>query len=561
MASGETQGGGEGRRRRRRRRVLIIGAGASGLQAAHSLLTAHGYEDIILLEARNRVGGRIYTWQPPRRGGAQEGFPEYLDLGAAWVHGTEPLLHDDAGGGTPNPMMKYLDKEQDLIEIMPGCGWMRPGTVLHQGLRGGSRDDDDDDDGNADKNEAEARQESPKRLLYVYHDGERLDKDEILVQKALARHFELMKKHVPQKARRMFHQGLGLQTTLVSLQEAVDEFRNDMPQDVDERVNVLSRFYQHLVITWYGKSASQLQLANFANNDDEEKEKGDDTSPAAPDWMYEEEGDFRGPHCLVHGGMQRVLRSMLDKVRDKVELGQEVEELWQEGTNVFAKTMSGTVYEGDACILTIPINCLREDMDRLFQKTSISEEKKEAIQHLSMGRYKKVLLVFDRIFWPADPPFIGLTRTPVDGADNALGDSLVIDNLWARGGLPCFEAILVGDAGEWATHRPDTEIQQRVLDFVQNSFQIDPTELSSWCIACHITRWEEDLYSRGAYASLSLGALPRHVSAMQESEWAGALVFAGDATIDGFEGSVHAALLSGENAANNISDFLAKKAE
>ena len=63
--------------------VAIIGAGISGLTAARRL-TAMGIR-VILFEARNRVGGRIWT-------DTSLGLP--LDLGASWLHGDDgnPLV-------------------------------------------------------------------------------------------------------------------------------------------------------------------------------------------------------------------------------------------------------------------------------------------------------------------------------------------------------------------------------------------------------------------------------------------------------------------------------------
>lgn len=57
--------------------VVVIGAGIAGITAAKRLRGA-GY-DVRLLEARNRLGGRIRTWR------GWPGTP--LDLGASWIHG------------------------------------------------------------------------------------------------------------------------------------------------------------------------------------------------------------------------------------------------------------------------------------------------------------------------------------------------------------------------------------------------------------------------------------------------------------------------------------------
>lgn len=57
-------------------RVLVVGAGAAGLTAANAL-TAAGIETVVL-EARDRLGGRIWTDDV-------DGVP--VDLGAAWIHG------------------------------------------------------------------------------------------------------------------------------------------------------------------------------------------------------------------------------------------------------------------------------------------------------------------------------------------------------------------------------------------------------------------------------------------------------------------------------------------
>lgn len=63
--------------------VVIIGAGAAGLAAARDL-TEHGL-DVVVLEARERIGGRIFT-----RHDAGTSVP--IELGPEFIHGSAPEL-------------------------------------------------------------------------------------------------------------------------------------------------------------------------------------------------------------------------------------------------------------------------------------------------------------------------------------------------------------------------------------------------------------------------------------------------------------------------------------
>jgi len=62
--------------------ILIIGAGAAGLMAAYTLAKAG--KKVIILEARNRVGGRIHTLN-------ESSFFMRAELGAEFVHGNLPV--------------------------------------------------------------------------------------------------------------------------------------------------------------------------------------------------------------------------------------------------------------------------------------------------------------------------------------------------------------------------------------------------------------------------------------------------------------------------------------
>lgn len=81
-----------------RSQVLVLGGGISGLAAARRL-SERGFADVRILEARDRLGGRIHTDR-------STGMP--FDMGAAWVHyagdPTNPLLDlVDGVGLAPKP--------------------------------------------------------------------------------------------------------------------------------------------------------------------------------------------------------------------------------------------------------------------------------------------------------------------------------------------------------------------------------------------------------------------------------------------------------------------------
>jgi len=115
-------------------RVLVIGAGIAGAAAA-SRLRANGVE-VIVLEARDRIGGRIHadqTWGAP------------VELGAAWIHGVtgnpvtalartaglplipmdwENAVTRDTVTGRPSPAADEGDAE--LLDLMDELGDAEP---------------------------------------------------------------------------------------------------------------------------------------------------------------------------------------------------------------------------------------------------------------------------------------------------------------------------------------------------------------------------------------------------------------------------------------------------
>ena len=103
--------------------VLILGAGAAGLSAAIELARAGLRVEI--LEARDRIGGRIFTKHDPTLNHA-------VELGAEFVHGLAPEIWLPA----QEHNLKMTEVEGDLWCSLDGklqrCNFFRCDAVVPQ---------------------------------------------------------------------------------------------------------------------------------------------------------------------------------------------------------------------------------------------------------------------------------------------------------------------------------------------------------------------------------------------------------------------------------------------
>lgn len=501
--------------------VVVIGAGASGLRCASNLLRDGGNKvSIKVLEARDRIGGRIHTVTESKTDLNSHGevsFPR--DLGAAWVHGTGLTLEDEQ-----NPMLKLLEKatppgesvvEYHLSPVFEGNAWTRPDTVLHK----------------------------PGRIA-LYRNGQRIQNNSPDVIKSIQKHYQI-EREIAEQANHLYETGQGMQTVLTSIAQAramvagslgpVEHHHDSGDNDSTSVEADLVPFYSFLFENWNGLSETDLQWS-FLNLPER---------PMTTDEHYVDEGDYEGPHCKLKHGMKYVLEPLYMDVIDHLCLNEQVAKITRiDPRHLRIETTSGTIIESKCCISTIPLGCLQKHHSNLFQP-ELDVETTEAIQSISAGFYKKVFLTFDSIFWPTDEPLLGLIRS-VDRADQ-LGKYLLVYNFWAKDSIPCIEACLCGNNGKWAYGKTDEEIRDTVIKFLEDSLGVNL--LASKCLACHVTRWEEDPLTLGTYSSFHLGTLERHVDKLQEAHWDGDLIFAGEFTESGDMGSVQAALMSGDRAA------------
>lgn len=524
-------------------KVCIVGAGAAGLQCAHLLVTEYGLvpEDLIILEARNRVGGRIHTvdWELQTVNGSYASIRR--DLGAAWVHGTgldwgtDLAKNEDKAIPMLNPMMKLLERatgqgkslyDVHLDPVFSGNPCSRPRTVLHK-----------------------------ENKLAMFVAGQLVDKNSPAIQAALERYFLLLS-GLNSYACDLRQQGLYKELNVITLEEAIaavqqkDILQAQLQQIEKSYLELtlqLTSFHFHLAEVWRGIPASDIALSEFVHDDAID----DDTA-------YVQDSDFYGPHCRLKQGMSAVIGPLLrNKVSDRVCLNQQVIKIKRDDDGVSLQTLSGLTVHAAACVSTLSVGCLQEAVtaEKELFEPSLSSCKNEYLSSTTMGSYKKVFLTFSCIFWPPNDVLIGMVVKKDNHQGRPLGNFLIALNCWAKDGMPCLETDLVGKAAAWATERSDDEIVEAVLDFITEAMGCCG-KLKDLCIDHLVTRWEEDPFSRGAYSDTANGAAMSHIEVLRKTEWGGRLVFAGEATVPGLEGSVYGALISGKNAAKTISEYL-----
>lgn len=105
-------------------RVCVVGGGIAGLSASLEIFRLCEREridvEVVLVEGRSRLGGRIWTDRETFRNGAKA-FP--VDLGASWIHGIDlnPLagLAREAGAS-------FVKSQEDVKMYLPGMEVVDP---------------------------------------------------------------------------------------------------------------------------------------------------------------------------------------------------------------------------------------------------------------------------------------------------------------------------------------------------------------------------------------------------------------------------------------------------
>jgi monoamine oxidase len=252
-------------------------------------------------------------------------------------------------------------------------------------------------------------------------------------------------------------------------------------------------------------------------------------------WAEDEPESFGGENSVLPGGYGQVPAALSTGV--DVRLGKVVTAIkWNaQGVEVEA---GDERFRVDRAVVTLPLGVLKAGAVRF--EPALPPNKLEAIAQLGFGVADKVVLRFERTFWPSDAHFFGYTSA-------VHGQFVEWTNVAAYTRAPILSLWSCGDAARSLERRSDAEAVGDAMAAVRRMFGPAAPDPTAW----RVTRWGSDPFARGCYCHLPVGASYGCFDALA-APVGERLFFAGEATERTHEGTVHGAYLSGVREARRI---------
>ena len=432
-------------------RVLVIGAGMAGLVAAR-LLHDSGFK-VTVLEARDRIGGRVWT-------DARVGAP--VDLGGSWVHGTEG-----------NPLTLWCDR---------------------LGVRLISSE--------ADRLLIDPRATAPNRLAQ----------------------------------RRKAFMGAAAFHTAIAFASWKSKFLTNVRGP--RSISVKDAIEPLLRAPWLPE-VDRLVIGTFVEGS--EGVNGSVWDQLSVEEWFPTEG--LDGNAQPKGGFQPLLD---DAARGlDIRLNSPAVVLAWSGSGVIATLNSGEKLEAERAIVTLPVGLLRDGRFRLDPAPPLAQQ--QAIGRLGYGAgvLAKVYLRFPHVFWPEKSKWFG--RLP--DAPDRRGTFNTFVSHTEETGQPILLSFANGhSAVRFDREASDEEVKDTALVSLRKMFGGNAVPEPE---AVVFPRWLSDPWSKGSYSYPAIGS-PLEDHDDHARPLGDRVFFAGEACEPVEYGTVHAALWSGELAAEAI---------
>ncbi|KAF2850819.1 hypothetical protein T440DRAFT_86488 [Plenodomus tracheiphilus IPT5] len=583
------------------RTIIVVGAGMSGLGCARHLeglfaqlgnqLTEAGERapKIIILEARPRVGGRVYS-HPFLNQSSSTLLPGHrctAEMGAQIVTGFEhgnPLNTIIRGqlaipyhGLRDNTILydydgTVVDRRQDMLveklynDVLERAAVYRNKPTAHKTVEGDRNSllfgREPSDNGGPTIAELEKSEDlSPANADNAAATKE--EKPTTGVEKLAGRAYQLSAGFNPDITAAETMQSLGWKlkpgaSTSQSLDLDTIAKGSDFPtlgQTMDEGL----RQYQGIL----DMKPKDMRLLSWHHANLEYANAVSVNQLSLSGWDQDIGNEFEGEHSEVIGGYQQVPRglwqspSKLDvRFNSPIKRVRYDNDKSQGGKAVRVECSNGEVHEADQIILTTPLGVLKSgSVD--FQPP-LPDWKQEVITRMGFGLLNKVILVYEEAFWEPDRDMFGLlneaelhaSMRPEDYSAKR-GRFYLFWNCIKTSGKPVLVALMAGDAAHYAEATSNDQLVKEVTDRLDSMFAPNPVPLPSETI---VTRWKRDPYARGSYSYVGPQTQAGDYDIMARPH--GPLHFAGEATCGTHPATVHGAYLSGLRVAAEVAETI-----
>lgn len=587
-----TKSGGRGRKKEApRETIVVIGGGMAGLSTARQLtnLFQH-YPDrappkIIVLEGRDRIGGRIYS-HPLTSMRSTKLSPDQrpiAEMGAHIIVGFDRgnpldaiirgqlaldyhLLRDLSTlydvDGTPVNGVNDAMIERLYNDVLDRTGHYRLKHTVKKTAHG-EKDlidagrDSTHDDGLTIKQFEEATAlgtidqllpNKKSRRRGAGHRAAKGDKSTEEVETSTETKTQLPAAEAAKEFGFLLRKTTQMHETL-ELDDLASQLNQSLGAVMNAGINQYQKYldlkpYALRLINWH---FANLEYANAANVD----------KLSLRGWDQDIGNEFEGEHAQVVGGYQQLPRALWrhPDVLD-VRTHKSVKSIKYTAAGSSGKATvtceDGQSIEADKIVFSAPLGVLKEQS--IPFDPPLPQWKRDAIRRMGFGLLNKVVLVFEKPFWDVERDMFGLLRPPRTGNGNdqsdykeGRGQFYLFWNCIETSGLPVLIALMAGESAHEAEKVSDEVLVGECIHQLRNVFgPINvPTPVESI-----VTRWGSDRFARGTYSFVAAEARPGDydlIAAPIQN-----LFFAGEATIASHPATVHGAYLSGLRAANEV---------
>ncbi|CAO3566482.1 unnamed protein product [Mortierella alpina] len=473
----------------------------AGLGAAKEL-SKHPGVHVTLLEARDRLGGRIVTHrnlispEMEASGLVPPGSSEIaFDFGASWIHGVDesnPIMRLVKAGH-----VEYYHTDSDIV-------------YLDRNQQG--------------KPAVPLPTEESNHYWSVVWD---------LLDHA-REYAELNREHIPED---------------MSLKQWLAQYLESRQSTDPKADNYMSEQDQRIVpalsMYWADENAIPVERASMK--------------------FLDAERIFPGDHSLVTNGFDRIIKVLACELKGvRVLLEHVVDKIEYTESEVKVSTNRG-VFTADQVLVTLPLGVLKAQSKTLFSP-QLPVSKELAIERLSFGTMFKIILFFPTCFWPTEDHFLNFLPTTSSATLSSPAHIQPDPELTAQFELsePQIEAlttymkdlanyssmvhlyqkpILIG----YATNRA-AELMERLSDaearmvyvcqmahyfpqLIPERYQpplVEPQQPSStaspnkplrgealWPKVSFMSRWSQDPFARGSYTGIPIHASTRDLEAFE----------------------------------------------